>query len=231
MSLNPLNRRLGVNLSADSLFPSDLDAALAAGEAAAALTYVPNQKALALALGFTGAYVSQLKSAGRIKPEPDGAWCVETVKQQISDTSDVGQSMAAESRAKTRAGVVDADLPDMGADTPQNPSDDLEVDHESLYGEDHNVNFKIARSLRERELAKTAQLARMEAEGMTVLKADVERAAYTEARIIRDAIMGFCTKISPLLAPVTDPFELERMLREGVRQVLADCVKREEVAT
>lgn len=219
-------------MSVDSLFPADLDAALAAGEAAAALTYVPNQKALAAVLGFTGAYVSQLKSAGRIKPEPDGAWCVETVKQQISDTSDLGQSMAAESRLKSRlesriepaaASSPDVDLP-FDADLHNT----AEIDHDNIYTDDHDKNFKIARSLRERELAKTAQLVRLETEGMTILKADVERAAYTEARTIRDAVMGFCTKISPLLAAVTDPFELERMLRDGLRQVLAGCTKREE---
>lgn len=214
---------------ADLLSSAELEGALAAGEAAAALTYAPNQKALAVALGFTGAYVSQLKSAGRIKPEPDGAWCVETVKQQISDTSDLGQSIAAETRLKSRTEPAATEPPDMRIPMSQTFDDAAEIDHDTIYTEDHDKNFKIARSLRERELAKTAQLVRLETEGMTVLKSDVDRAAYTEARVIRDSIMGFCTKISPLLAPITDPFELERMLREGIRQVLADCVKREEV--
>jgi hypothetical protein len=214
---------------ADLLSSIELDAALAAGEAAAALTYVPNQKTLALALRFSVQYVSQLKLAGRIKPEPDGTWCVETVKQQISDTSDLGQSMAAETRLKSRTEPAATEPPDMGIPMSQTFDDAAEIDHDTIYTEDHDKNFKIARSLRERELAKTAQLVRLETEGMTVLKADVDRAAYTEARVIRDSIMGFCTKISPLLAPITDPFELERMLREGIRQVLADCVKREEV--
>ena len=90
-------------MTPDLLSSAELEGALLAGEAAAALTYVPHQKALALALGFTGAYVSQLKKAGRIKREPDGAWCVETVKQQICDTSDLGQIIAAETRAQNRA--------------------------------------------------------------------------------------------------------------------------------
>ena len=209
---------------------AELEAALAASEASAALTYVLNQKALAVALGFTGAYVSQLKSAGRIRPEADNTWCVETVKQQISDTSDLGQSMAAETRLKTRAEPTSAALPDMGIPIPTNFDDAAEVDHSTIYTEDHDKNFKIARSLREREDAREAQLARMETERLTVLKSDVDRAAFTEARVIRDSIMGFCTKISPLLAPITDPFELERMLREGLRQVLMDCVRKDEVS-
>lgn len=216
-------------MTPDLLSSAALEGAIAAGEAAAALTYVPHQKALALALGFTGAYVSQLKKAGRIKPEPDGAWCVETVKQQICDTSDLGQIIAAESRAKNRADpefVAPAAAPkDAALDLPL----DDEIDMEDAYGEDHDKNFKIARSFRERELAAQARLNRMKDEGLTVLKSDVDRAAYTEARVIRDGVMGYCAKIAPLLASQTDAFEIERMLREGLRQVLMDCVRKDEV--
>lgn len=216
-------------MNADLLSTIELDVALSAGAAAAALTYVANQKDLAAALGYTGAYVSQLKKAGRIKPEPDGAWCVETVKQQICDTSDLGQIIAAESRAKNRADpefVPPAAAPkDAALDLPL----DDEIDMEDAYGEDHDKNFKIARSFRERELAAQARLNRMKDEGLTVLKSDVDRAAYTEARVIRDGVMGYCAKIAPLLASQTDAFEIERMLREGLRQVLMDCVRKDEV--
>lgn len=216
-------------MSSDLISSIELGAALSAGAAAAALTYVANQKDLAAALGYTGAYVSQLKKAGRIKPEPDGAWCVETVKQQICDTSDLGQIIAAESRAQNRANpefVPPAAAPQ--SKTIEPPLDD-EIDMELVYGKNHDTNFKIARSLRERELAAQARLNRMKDEGLTVLKADVDRAAYTEARVIRDGVMGYCAKIAPLLASQTDAFEIERMLREGLRQVLMDCVRKDEV--
>ena len=208
---------------------------MAAGEAAAALTYVPHQKALAAALGFTPAYVSQLKKANRIKPESDGAWCVETVRQQIADTSDTGQIMAAETRAKTRvisraAPAAIESLPPKSVEPIEPPLDDsIEID--SIYTKDHDKNFKIARSLRERELAAQARVNRMRDEGLTVLKADVDRAAFTEARVIRDGVMGWCAKIAPLLAAQTDSFEIERMMRDGLRQVLMDCVRKEDVAT
>ena len=215
-------------MSADLLSSIELDAALYAGQAAAALTYVANQKDLAAALRYTGAYVSQLKKAGRIKPEPDGAWCVETVKQQICDTSDLGQIIAAESRAQNRTNpdYVPPAAPRQEKVIEPPLADD--VDMESAYGENHDVNFKIARSFRERELAAQARLNRMKDEGLTVLKSDVDRAAYTEARVIRDGVMGYCAKIAPLLASQTDAFEIERMLREGLRQVLMDCVRKEE---
>ena len=207
----------------------ELDAALSAGQAAAALTYVANQKDLAAALGYTGAYVSQLKKAGRIKPEPDGAWCVETVKQQICDTSDLGQIIAAESRAQNRANPEFVPPAALQKDAVLDLPLDDEIDMDNAYGEDHDKNFKIARSFRERELAAQARLNRMKDEGLTVLKADVDRAAYTEARVIRDGVMGYCAKIAPLLASQTDAFKIERMLREGLRQVLMDCVRKDEV--
>ena len=216
-------------MSADLPSIIELDAALSAGAAAAALTYVANQKDLAAALGYTGAYVSQLKKAGRIKPEPDGAWCVETVKQQICDTSDLGQIIAAESRAQNRANPEFVPPAAPKHEKIIEPPLDDEIDMESAYGENHDVNFKIARSFRERELAAQARLNRMKDEGLTVLKADVDRAAYTEARVIRDGVMGYCAKIAPLLASQTDAFEIERMLREGLRQVLMDCVRKDEV--
>ena len=195
--------------------------------ATAPLVFVPNQKELAAALDVSTAWVSQLKSAGRIRPEADGRWCVEAVRQQITDTADLGQSIAAETRAQARAvaaspageaGVI-APLP---IDVPP-AADDGDFDHH--YGDNHSANFKIARSLREREEAAKARISRMQAAGLLVEKADVERAAYTEARVLRDRLMGLPTKIAPLLAAVTDSFELERMLREALRQVLADCVR------
>ena len=217
-------------MSADLLSSAELEAALSAGQAAAALTYVANQKDLAAALGFTGAYVSQLKKAGRIKPEPDGAWCVETVKQQICDTSDLGQIIAAESRAQNRANPEFVPPAVLQKDATLDLPLDDEIDMDDVYGEDHDKNFKIARSFRERELAAQARLNRMKDEGLTVLKSDVDRAAYTEARVIRDGVMGYCAKIAPLLASQTDAFEIERMLREGLRQVLMDCVRKDEVS-
>ena len=189
-------------------------------------TFVANQKALAAALDVSGAYVSRLKSEGRISPEADGTWCVELVRQQIAKTADLGQSIAAESRAQARsAAVAPGSAESLHSAGDDVPGADADIDFESYYGPDHAANFKIARSFREREQAAQARIDRMKAEDLLVEKADVERSAYTEARVIRDALMGLPTKIAPLLAPVTDAFELERMLRDALRQVLADCVR------
>ncbi|MDO9148305.1 MAG: hypothetical protein Q7U52_11705 [Hydrogenophaga sp.] len=179
-----------------------------------------SQKELAKALGVTPARVSQLKAAGRIEPGADGLWDVEAVRMRIAHTADLAQSMAAETRARARAGEVEllpVIQPDDGA------MGEGVFDH--YYTEDHAANFKVARSLREREEAAKARTERMLRDSLLVEKADVERAAYTEARVLRDRLMGLPTKVAPLLAPVTDAFECERMLREALRQVLQECLR------
>ena len=190
--------------------------------------FVRSQNALAQAIGVTPARISQLKSAGRIFPGPDGLWCVADVRAQIARSADLAQSIAAETRARARAGdaVPAADLAPFDLPDALPPADgDLDVgvfDH--YYTEDHLANFKIARSLREREAAAMARTERMKIDGMLVELADVKRQAYTDARMLRDRMIGLPTKIAPLLAPVTDAFEVERMLREALRQVLSECL-------
>lgn len=188
----------------------------------AAEGFVRSQKELAEAIGVTQARISQLKSAGRISSGEDGLWCVADVLAQIAKTADLAQSIAAETRARARAGEV-PQLPPLDMPPPGDAgSEDGVFDH--YYTEDHSANFKIARSLREREAAAMARTERMKVEGLLTEVADVRRQAYTDARNTRDRVMGLCPKIAPLLAPVTDAFEVERMLREALRQVLAECL-------
>lgn len=179
---------------------------------------VNSQKQLAEALGVSGARVSQLRSAGRISPLDNGSWDVDLVRQQIAVTADVGQSIAAETRAENK-NKSDTVFNKQKINLP--PPD---ADYESVYGEDHKVNFQIARSLREREMAAIAAIDRRKAEGALVEKADVDRAAFTQARVLRDAIMNLPTKIAPLLAANNDAFECERMLKEALRNVLQDAL-------
>ena len=76
-----------------------------------------------------------------------------------------------------------------------------------------------------------ARIKRMELEKSVGRVADMEREAYTEARIIRDTLLGALpTKLAPTLAPITDPFALEQALREGLREALHDIVRKIEGA-
>ena len=74
-----------------------------------------------------------------------------------------------------------------------------------------------------------ARIERMELEKAVCRVADMEREAYTEARIIRDTLLGALpTKLAPALAEMTDPFVLEQALREGLRAALHDIVRQIE---
>lgn len=99
---------------------------------------------------------------------------------------------------------------------------------------DQNVeitSYHVAKTLRESEEAKMARIKRMELEKSLGRVADMEREAYTEARIIRDTLLGALpTKLAPTLAPITDPFALEQALREGLRAALHDIVRKIEGA-
>ena len=91
------------------------------------------------------------------------------------------------------------------------------------------TSYHVAKTLRESEEAKMARIKRMQLEGSVVLLADVEREAYTEARIIRDTLLGALpTKLAPSLAAITDPFAVEQALREGLREALHDIVRKVE---
>ena len=88
------------------------------------------------------------------------------------------------------------------------------------------TSYHVAKTLRESEEAKMARIKRMQLEESLGLVADMEREAYTEARIVRDTLLGALpAKLAPVLAPITDVFELEQKLREGLRAALHEIVR------
>lgn len=180
-----------------------------------------NQKQTAAELGLSAPYLVKLRDKGVISYADPARklYNPAQVRADIARSRDVGQTMAAETRAQGKqAGAVAAATP-----TTFPPLGD---DAEPGYGTDHHENFKIARSQREQEEARIARVKRMEAEGAAVAKADVERETYTTARMLRDRLLGALpTKLAPKLALITDVFELEQVLREALRAEMLELVK------
>lgn len=177
------------------------------------------QKAAAEALGVSSPYLSKLRKQGKIAPEPDGLWDLDKLREQIDRSRDVGQSMAAETR---RRGREEGDVP---AEQDPPADDDGALDEEPEYGPDYVENYKIALSFEKRENARQARIDRMKKEESLALVVDVHRERFTEARMIRDTLMGaFPTKVAPALALITDAFELERVLRNALREAIVDLV-------
>ena len=180
-----------------------------------------NQKQLADLLDVSAPYLSRLTKEGRIAfAEPERKlYDLEQVRAQLARGRDVRQVVATETRRQAReasaAGVASpvVEAGELGEDEPE-------------YGPDHHENYKIAASFEKRENARVARIERMELEKAVCRVADMEREAYTEARIIRDTLLGALpTKLAPALAEMTDPFVLEQALREGLRAALHGIVR------
>lgn len=187
-----------------------------------------NQKQLAEMLKVSAPYLSRLTKEGRIAfADPEGKlYDVDQVRAQLARGRDVRQVVATETRRQTRdvGDALSRPLPPAGDGV--DPGDD-----DPTYGLDHHENYKIAASFEKREAARIARIERMELEKSVCRVADMEREAYTEARIIRDTLLGALpTKLAPTLAPITDPFALEQALREGLRTALHDIVRKIEGA-
>ncbi len=171
-------------------------------------------------LGFSPAYLSKLKKQGRIRSEPDGTWSPESVRAQIEASADPAAVLATVVRNQLAAPPEQrAAAAEVAAAT--DAMTDAQI--EALYGPDPRQNLLIANSLRAREAATRERLARLTDEGKTGLVEDVDRRGYTAARAVRDAVLRECTKVAPLLAPVTDAWELERMLAEAMRRALTEA--------
>ena len=188
-----------------------------------------NQKQTAEVLGLTSGRLSQLKKEGRITyADPERRlYDPQQVAAQMRLSSDVRQVVATETRRQARdAGAAEVQVAvqpttDVGAELDED---------EPIYGADYHENYKIAASFEKRDAARIARIERLKLEGAVGLVADMEREAYTEARIVRDTLLGALpAKLAPALAPITDVFELEQKLREGLRAALHDIVRQVEV--
>lgn len=182
-----------------------------------------NQKQLAEVLDVSAPYLSRLTKEGRIAfaDLERKLYDLEQVRVQLARGRDVRQVVATETRRQTR------DAGPAVAAPPPPPTDGVDLDDEEPeYGLDHHENYKIAASFEKREAARIVRIERMELEKSVCRVADMEREAYTEARIIRDTLLGALpTKLAPTLAAITDPFALEQALREGLREALHDIVR------
>jgi phage terminase Nu1 subunit (DNA packaging protein) len=74
------------------------------------------------------------------------------------------------------------------------------------------------------ERGKLAELDRKQREGELVERRDVEEAAFSNARNVRDALMNIPARVSSLYAAETDPQNIHQSLEDEIRKVLIDLV-------
>jgi phage terminase Nu1 subunit (DNA packaging protein) len=74
------------------------------------------------------------------------------------------------------------------------------------------------------ERGKLAELDRKRREGELVERSEVEEAAFSNARRVRDALMNIPARVASLYAAETDPQKIHQNLEDEIRTVLIDLI-------
>lgn len=162
--------------------------------------------------GWSKPYVSKLGKQGRLVLTDDGKVDVAATEALLADSADPSKAGVAErhQRERTEKGVgvyIAPTAPPL--DDPQAPPG--------------GFNFQNSRAQREFYLAVLAENEARKSSGELVARQAVENAAFATGRQLRDLILGLPKQISPALAAITDPWELERELVAHLRRVLEDA--------
>ena len=169
-----------------------------------------SKKDFAISQGWSPSYVTKLKDQGRLVLCPEGKKVdVKATLAKLTNTSDPGKESVRLHHASERgAKMVRSDAPD---------ERDGSGSADPKYWDNKTRREGALAALAELELANKA--------GALVERTRVEAVAYAAGRMLRDAMLNIPTQIAPILAAMTDPWEVERTLREAMRQVMSDMDK------
>ena len=81
------------------------------------------------------------------------------------------------------------------------------------------------------ERGKLAELDRKQREGELVERSEVEEAAFSNARRVRDALMNIPARVASLYAAETDPQKIHQNLEDEIRNVLIDLIDETETSS
>jgi phage terminase Nu1 subunit (DNA packaging protein) len=81
------------------------------------------------------------------------------------------------------------------------------------------------------ERGKLAELDRKQREGELVERRDVEEAAFSTARTVRDALLNIPARVASLYAAETDPQKIHQSLEDEIRNVLIDLIDGKETSS
>ena len=87
----------------------------------------------------------------------------------------------------------------------------------------NNINFAESRATKESWAAKLKELEYEQRKSSLISRSEVEIAAETAGRRLRDALMNLPPRLSAQLAAELDPFEIHRILETELRQVLDEA--------
>lgn len=159
--------------------------------------------------------MTKLKEQGRLVLSPDGKLVdVKSTLERLNRTSDPSKDHVRDIHASTRSER------DVGRHTrPDAPDESGEP------GASSDPKYWDNKTRREGALAALAELELAKKAGILVERDRVQSVAFAAGRMLRDAMLNIPTQISPIIAAMTDPWEVERALRDAMRQVMSDMDK------
>lgn len=174
-----------------------------------------SKKNFAISQGWSPSYVTKLKEQGRLVLSPDGKSVdVQSTLARLNRTSDPGKEHVRDHHASARSER------DVGRHTKHDAPDDLPDT-----GSSSDPKYWDNKTRREGALAALAELELAKKSGILVQRDRVQAVAFAAGRMLRDAMLNIPTQIAPILAGMTDPWDVERALRDAMRQVMTDMDK------
>jgi len=173
---------------------------------------VLSKSEFAAAKGWSKPYVSKLGKLGRLVLTADGRVDVIATNALLAETADPSKAGVAERHEQERItkGVTAHIAP--GAPLTETPPTTI-----------GKPDFQKARAHREHFLALLAEDEYLKQHGQLADVTSVENAAFATGRMLRDLLLGLPKQISPEIAAISDPWEVERLLTAGIRRVLEDA--------
>lgn len=162
--------------------------------------------------GWSKPYVSKLVKLGRLVLTADGRVDVTATDTLLAETADPSKGGVTQRHEQERIakGVTSHIKAGAALTEPLEP----------VTGK---PDFQKARAHREHYLSLLAEDEYLKQRGLLAEVPAVENAAFATGRMLRDLLLGLPKQISPELAALSDPWELERLLTAGLRRVLEDA--------
>lgn len=157
--------------------------------------------------GWSRQHISKLVQNERLVVNVAGLIDVDASDQLLAMTSDPSKAGVAARHQQQR---IQRDVPGAG--------EEIEADQLGLA-----PDFQKARAMREHYLALQEQANFHTQQGALVERKAVENAAYNAGRLVRDQLLGLPPRLSPEMAGMTDPWQIERLLTAAIRQALEDA--------
>lgn len=180
------------------------------------------QAQLARAVGVTRQQIHKLCVRGILKLDADGKIDEDAAKAAILEHHNPAHATTrSTAAARLQAEVVDQVDPPAPAQPPIQPAAPSQPAGVEM-------NFQLARTLREKYAALAAKVEYEEAIGLLVPKKDVDRQAFELARQAQQSLLAIPDRMAPVLAAESDQHQVHTLLTNEIHRAMAEVIKAAE---